>query len=306
MSGLEEKDMKLDRLLGITMELLRQKKVTAPELAEKFEVSVRTIYRDMDTIGLAGIPIMATSGSTGGFELMPGYFLTKQHFSVEELSMIYHFFKGLEDSSSPEAAGSITQKLATLRPDMAQNTTILFDLQASPEETKYLTVIHQAIAESQTLLLTYSDSQGQKTQREIIPYHLLWERGVWYIESFCLLRQAKRHFRVSRIETLSISGKWDAPKPELTDDVYDESSGILTTLEFSFSVISRVKAQFPSEWEETKQGIRVNTTFYDEDYALSVLLSYGQHVKVLSPDYLKNNLLCTIRKIQALYKEENV
>lgn len=305
MSGLGDEMMKLDRLLGITMELLRQKKVTAPELAKKFEVSVRTIYRDMDTIGQAGIPIMATSGSTGGFELMPGYFLTKQHFSVEELSMIYHFFKALEDSSSPATVGSITQKLATLRPDMAQNTTVLFDSQASPEEAKYLTVIHRAIADSQKLFLTYTDAQDQETKRKIIPYHLLWEKGVWYIEAYCLLRQAKRYFRVSRIEALSLSGKWDAPKPELTDDLCSESLGISTTLAFSSSVKSRVKEQFPNECEVMEQGILVNTIFYDEDYALSVLLSYGQHVKVLSPDHLKNNLLCTIRKIQENYKEEN-
>lgn len=296
--------MKLDRLLGITMELLSQKKVTAPELAEQFEVSVRTIYRDMDAIGQAGIPIMASTGSTGGFELMPGYFLTKQYFSLEELSLIYHFFKGLEVSSSPATVGSITQKLATLRPDLSQSTAILFASQASPEDAKRLTVIHQAITESQKLLLAYIDSQDQKTEREIIPYHLLWENGHWYIESYCLLRQAKRYFRISRVDTLSLAGKVDRPKPELIDDSSADSIGILTILEFDFSVKRRVKEQFPNEWQEMEKGIRVETLFYDKDYALTVILSYGSHVTLISPDTLRTSLLDRIKRIQAKYKEE--
>lgn len=297
--------MKLDRLLGITMELLTQKKVTAPELAEKFEVSVRTIYRDMDAIGLAGIPVMASLGSTGGFELMPGYFLTKQHFSLEELSLIYQFFKAMGDASAPEAVQSITQKLATLRPNLAETSHIIFEKQAPLDESKWLTIIHQSIVQSHALLLSYIDFQNQKTHREVIPYHLIWEKGHWYLEAYCLLRQAKRYFRISRIDILSMSEKTYTAKPDLMDEDFDCSHTILTVLEFDLSVKQSVKEQFPDEWEETKDSILVKTSFYNADYALKVILSYGNQVILISPESLRTDLVNLIQSIQEKYEEEN-
>lgn len=81
--------MRLDRLLGITLELLAKKRVTAATLAAKFEVSVRTVYRDVELINQAGIPVASFTGADGGFELMDGFYLTRQHFSVDDLSVIY-------------------------------------------------------------------------------------------------------------------------------------------------------------------------------------------------------------------------
>lgn len=88
--------MKLDRMLGITMELLAKRRVTATELAARFEVSIRTIYRDVDLINQAGIPVASFTGTDGGFELMNGFFLTKQHFSVDDFSVIYNLLKGMK------------------------------------------------------------------------------------------------------------------------------------------------------------------------------------------------------------------
>lgn len=110
--------MRLDRLLGITLELMAKKRVTAAELAEKFEVSIRTVYRDVDLINQSGIPVASFSGADGGFELMNGFFLTRQHFSVDDLSVIYTLLKAMEGTMG-NAVVPAMRKLVSLSPGLA-------------------------------------------------------------------------------------------------------------------------------------------------------------------------------------------
>ncbi|CAM4253115.1 HTH domain-containing protein [Paenibacillus macerans] len=110
--------VRLDRLLGITLELMAKKRVTAAQLAGKFEVSVRTVYRDVELINQAGIPVASFTGADGGFELMNGFFLTRQHFSLEDLSVIYSLLKAMEGAMGGTAASAM-RKLASLHPALA-------------------------------------------------------------------------------------------------------------------------------------------------------------------------------------------
>jgi predicted DNA-binding transcriptional regulator YafY len=303
----EVRKMKLERLLGITMELLSQKKVTAPELAEKFEVSVRTIYRDMDKIGQAGIPILASSGNDGGFELMPGYFLTKQQFTLEELAMMYQFFKAMEQSSMAQSATSIARKLSALQPNINQTQHILFQRFASTQESQFLDELHAAILHNEKVQISYTDAYGRETEREMIPYHLIWEKEIWYVEGYCLLREAKRYFRVSRITHLEKSGKLSTEKPKLEEESNDEEMELSATLLFDFSAKQRVVEQFQEEWAEVTEipeGLLVKTEFFEAEYALKTILSYGKQVTVLSPDSLKSDLLCYLKEIKGKYEED--
>lgn len=294
--------MRLDRLLGITMELLSKKKMTASELAEKYEVSVRTIYRDMESISMAGIPIKATTGTAGGFEIMPGYFLSKNYFSLQELGLMYHFFKAIGSVSDHTPFDGVTQKLSALNNQLDETAQVIFKTVATEKESQNIMIFHQAVLESEVLTMQYTDSKGIQTKRHILPYHLIWEDSSWYLEAYCILRKGKRYFKLARIQEVKKSGQFIKTKPEFQEKA--EASGFKTILLFDPSVQSRVNDQFFNEWTKTEDGLILEAEFYDKHYALSVILSYANNVKIIKPDWLKEELISVLKDIQGNYKEE--
>ncbi|MCF1617335.1 YafY family transcriptional regulator [Tetragenococcus koreensis] len=298
--------MKIDRLLGITMEMLAEKKVTAPELAEKYEVSTRTIYRDMEAISMAGIPVKVSTGINGGFEIMPGYFLTKQYFSLEELSLIYHFLKGMKKSSEVQSLETIVQKLEVLNTDLSDTQEILFHSMASKTESGYLNALHQSIVNSESIHIEYVDSKMNITERNILVYHLIWESGNWYVEAYCQLRENKRYFKVSRIKSIQKTGIIVTDKPSFVEENHAKEDGFYSQLLFKPSLQLLVEESFPNNWTQTEQGISVEVKFYDLEYAVSLILSFGENVKIIQPNFLKQHFLQTIKQIQSNYEENNL
>lgn len=294
--------MKIDRLLGITMELLSKKKITASEFAEKYEVSVRTIYRDMETIGMAGIPIRSTTGITGGFEIMPGYFLSKNYFSLQELGLMYSFFKSLGMGSENNAFNDVTQKLSALNNQLEETSQIFFKSVATEMEAQNLMAINQAIIESEVLIIQYTDGNGTQTKRNIHPSYLIWEDSSWYLEAYCMLRKNKRYFKLTRIDSIQKSGQFMEIEPTYQEEV--KSTGFRTVLLFDCSVRSKVNEQFFDKWTKTENGLILKTEFYDKEYALSVVLSYGKKVKVIAPDWLQKELVNVLNDIQRKYRSD--
>jgi predicted DNA-binding transcriptional regulator YafY len=298
--------MKFDRLLGITLELLTKRKVTATELASKFEVSVRTIYRDMDLINQAGIPIASTSGSNGGFELMNGFFLTKQHFSVEDFALLYHFFKSIEKSSGTQRFSVLANKLSTLQPALLnenRHEKIMFDIGVSEKEKRALNKIMQAIDDSNRVEIDYRNAKGEVSKRKIEPTQLLWEQGVWYLDSYCLLRNGNRYFRVSRIETIEVLNE---TFPSRTVHENDEEPETVTQeinvhLRFDPNVHYLVLDHFSEEFTVHKDYIDVQTRFYSTEHAVMTILGYGDKVKIISPDEIRTAFLATLKRIKRMY-----
>lgn len=182
--------MRLDRLLGITLELMAKKRVTAAELAEKFEVSIRTVYRDVDLINQSGIPVASFSGADGGFELMNGFFLTRQHFSVDDLSVIYTLLKAMEGTMGNAVAPAM-RKLVSLSPGLAneaQRETVILSVSTSDEERENVQALFRAIRQFRLVRLAYTSASGTVTERSVEPLNLLWEKGVWYLEGYCTQR----------------------------------------------------------------------------------------------------------------------
>lgn len=207
--------MKLDRLLGITMALLTKKRVTAKELSSRFEVSIRTIYRDIELINQSGIPVTSFSGTDGGFELMNGFFLTKQHFSIDDFSVIYNLLKGMDDAVGGRKYTTLINKLSSLQPALLnedRQDKVIFDISASEGEKEIIFSLLKAIDQAKRIIFTYTNTFGQVSIRKINPLNLLWERGTWYIDSYCLLRKDKRYFRVSRMTNFEVLEETFNPK----------------------------------------------------------------------------------------------
>lgn len=296
--------MKLDRLLAITLELMAKKRVRAADLAARFEVSARTIYREIELINQAGIPVVSYTGADGGFELMDGFFLTKQHFTVQDFSVIYQLLQSVE-SAVGDRFTLMKDKLRSLHPSLASakegTEDILFDLSTAESERETVRELYRAIGAKRVIAFDYTSATGKVTARRLEPVRLFWERGAWYVEGYCLTRSASRMFRVSRMGAVQISDENFLPREPAGDALEEPPLGIRAHLRFDKSADPRVSEHFPGECRHEGEYIDVRTVFYQEEYALSVVLSYGAKVVVVEPAELRAALLEKLGEIRGRY-----
>lgn len=297
--------MRLDRMLAITLELMTKKRIRASEIASRFEVSTRTIYRDIELINQAGIPVTSFTGADGGFELMDGFFMSKQHFTVEDFSVIYQLLQSLEEAMGNQYT-QVKHKLASLHPNVAMPNQLndnLIRITSTKEEAELVRKINQAVKRSLVITFTYVNATGDETERRVEPNHLFWEGGAWYLEGYCLNKNANRMFRVSRMSNLRLTEESFRVREEQAIGHIAPSEGYQAHLRFELTAQPRVYEQFRDECQRFDDRIEVRTTFYHLDYALSVILSYGSKVMVLSPPELKDALLEEIEHIKKRYTD---
>ena len=190
--------MTSDRLLGILTILLRQGRATAPELAARFEVSRRTINRDIDRLCQAGIPVESRAGYGGGFSIREGYRLPENLLTAEEMEAIFAGVQGLDSVAQAAHAPSLRDKLAPPEEDW-----ISIDLGACGDEAlaRRFAQIRAAIRERRVLEIRYLCANGDSVRR-VEPHRLVYRWGGWYLAAFCRLRGDWRLFRLGRIRAL--------------------------------------------------------------------------------------------------------
>ena len=205
--------MKIERLLSIIVILLERKKVPAPRLAEIFEVSTRTIYRDIDTLNAAGIPVITYPGVNGGVGILEEFKLEKNLFTSEDLSSL---LTGLSSISSAFSSSEITNALIKLKgiipekrlKDIEKKTNrIIIDLtpwKNTNNVSSDLKSIKSAMDKNKILTFKYEDRQRKKSTRKIEPYRIILKGNDWYVEGFCILRNDFRYFKLSRISDLKL------------------------------------------------------------------------------------------------------
>ena len=187
--------MKIDRLVGIITILLQQERVTAPELAKRFEVSRRTINRDIEDICRAGIPLVTTQGYGGGISIAEGFTLDRSLLTEEELQLILSGVKGLDSVSETSYAQGLSEKLSAAAAD-----DILIDLASHYQAplTRKIAVIRSAIRNRRHISFRYYYEKGQ-CRRTIEPYKLVFRWSAWYVWGWCLEREAFRLFKLNRL-----------------------------------------------------------------------------------------------------------
>jgi predicted DNA-binding transcriptional regulator YafY len=208
--------MKVDRLLGIVMYLLNRQVVSASDLADKFEVSVRTIQRDIDSLTLAGIPIYAKQGPSGGYAIMESFKLSNQIMNMDDFFYIIKSLKSLSSAYENEKINTALEKIMSVFPDHKNNKLekrdqqFLVDLSVLRESEQidnYLPLIHEAINDNQVIEFDYTNSNNYKTTRKVEPLSITFKWYAWYLFAFCQLREDYRLFRVSRIRNLILTDK---------------------------------------------------------------------------------------------------
>ncbi|MDA3810475.1 MAG: YafY family protein [Spirochaetaceae bacterium] len=204
--------MKVERLISILMLLLNKRKLTAKELAEYFEVSVRTIQRDMDTLCSAGIPIYGDVGKYGGYQLTENYKLDRSFLTVNEMDTLVTMLKGFSDTLFNDSIKTILEKMGGLNKTSTNLGNFQIDMTPWGADKGFLETlnhINKAIEEKRFVSFEYYDLYNNKTLRKVEPYITILKSGSWYIYGYCLLREEYRLFKISRIFELHIEQGMD-------------------------------------------------------------------------------------------------
>ena len=309
--------MKIDRLVSIIMILLDKNRISAQELADMFEVSPRTIYRDIDTINMAGIPICSTTGVGGGFEIMPKYKIDKNVFSASDLSAL---LMGLSNLSNMTRGDELVHALAKVRSFIPADKMKEIELKAnqiyidiSPwmgnQNTQpYLEIVKTALNESKLLSFEYSDRHGNKTKRTAEPYQLVLKSSHWYFQGYCHKRNDFRLFRLSRISNLQLQEQTFTPreyqKPQLYFDDILAKMQTKIKIRIHQSVIEKVLdyCNYENIAPDGNEHYIVDFPFIENDYYYNILLSFGNKCQCLEPLHIRKEMKRRIQDMAALYE----
>ena len=287
--------MEQSRLFKIVYHLLEKGKSTAPELAKKFEVSIRTIYRDLDTISAAGVPIYATQGRGGGIFIMSDFVLNKSLLSEQEKEQILMALQGIS-ATEHNQTDELLMKLSGLFQSKVTNW-IEVDFSEWYKNTPNYNVfnlIKNAIFNQNMITFSYFAQEGNYSNRTVEPIKLIFKNKDWYLYGFCLLRNDFRFFKLTRIKDLEISSDTfrraveNIPKVET---VIKNKNFIHAKLKFSPKVAFRVYDEFTDDVSKDNQGnLYVNIDLPDNETLFSYILSFGDNIEILEPDYLRHSM----------------
>lgn len=303
--------MKIDRLIGILTILMQKEKVTAPYLAEKFEVSRRTINRDIEDMCKAGIPIVTLQGKNGGISIMEGYQIDKTLLTNDDMDSILSALKGLDSVSNTNKYKLLIEKLSAgnnKNPDiLPSNEHIIIDLSSWQKSSlaPKIELIQASISNSETISFRYF-SPNEESLREIEPLSLIFKWSSWYVWGYCLKRNDFRLFKLNRITELK-TGKIITKKHIKSPP--DFSSENIFPTEFTIEAIfdSSVKWRIIDEYgiDSFKQLENGKLYFVHESndkYNLfSWLLTFGESVELLKPEFLRSEFAEYLKNISNIY-----
>lgn len=298
--------MQESRLFRIIYYLLDKGKSTAPELAEKFEVSVRTIYRDIDIISSMGIPIYATQGKGGGIMLLDNFVLDKTLLSTREKKQILMALQGMI-ATEQNNADELLRKLGSLF--QSKNTNwIEVDfsnwVKNNPGQDIF-NLIKSAIFSRNVISFQYFGSNRESTQRRVEPLRLVFKSKDWYLYGFCLMRNDYRFFKLTRIKDMEIQPDVytrELPSTYSVGKLMNIENTIAVKLKFDKRMAFRVYDEFANEVTEDEQGnLYVQTNLPSNDALYSYLFSFADYVELLEPEIIRGRVKEKLAAMQKKY-----
>ena len=302
--------MQIDRLLEIVLLLLNKGHVTARELSKQFGVSTRTIYRDIDTLSLAGIPVYSSKGKGGGIGLLQEYTIDKSFLSEREQKNIVFALQSLNAAQFPDIVMTL-EKINQVFKNVSKTNWIEVDFTywgSSKEEKGRFNILKEAILTKRLISFDYYNSYGIKTSRLLEALKLIFKSEAWYVYGYCRLKQDYRTFRISRIRSLSLCD--DFFERDIHEDFQIDSEQtktsqtVLLKLRFSQEVAYRVYDDFIDasiEYGDDDTFIVTIEFSYDE-WVIGYILSFGSFVEVLEPDFIKDIIVKRAKEIIKKYQ----
>ena len=299
--------MQINRLIEIVFVLLRKNTVTAAELAEQFGVSQRTIYRDIDVLSLAGIPVYTEKGRAGGIRLLEEFVLNKSMLSADEQSEIISALQGLSAVKSADTE-QVLNKLGSLFGNKTANWIEVDYTDWSFQNGDIFQQLKSAILEKRIAEFDYYNSYGEKSFRRVEPIQLWFKSKAWYLKAFCLGKNDVRTFKITRIRGLKVDRE-NFPERNLLQAVAanqperDYRPDITLRLVISEKRAYRVYDELDqSKVVKNADGsFSVTVTWPEDDWVYDTILSYGEHITVLEPEHIRGIIRERAKKIAEKY-----
>ena len=307
--------MKYETMIKMLMYLLQKRKITARELAEKYDVSVRSIYRYVEELIISGVPIDIERGRYGGLTIADTYRLPTGYFTREEYTATINALDAMASQISDENVIAAREKLESRqkyeRGEMSICGNIIVDGGTWGDGKKFtekMQVCEQAVNECRSLIIEYISREGKMSRRTIDPYVLIYKQNIWYVYAFCHNKREFRTFKVGRIRYAAFTDKTFEKKPFTRDDI---------DLNFYYNVEELVDVTFrieknslpdAEEWlgidiiEPCGDAFEAHASLPDDDMLVNKILSYGGAVTVTAPKELKDKVAYTAKKIAEQYK----
>jgi predicted DNA-binding transcriptional regulator YafY len=323
--------MQINRLFEMVYILMDRKKMTAKELSDHFEVSQRTIYRDIDVLGSSGIPVSANKGKGGGIELLDDFMLNKSAFSKQEQNEIVFALQSFRSLKAVNADSVLKKLSAIFNKDAINWIDVDFSEWSADGKEKFDTV-KSAILDKRCLSFDYFGTNGEKTHRSVYPMQLWFKHRAWYVKAFCLMRRDYRLFKMSRVKNLSVSSgesnfeiadlfELEIIQPNTRnksgDFYYEDSEGAVfaeqktknqknnvdLTLLVDSSLAHKVFDEFDEKEIKTDENgnFIINAIFPEDEWLYGYILSFGQNAEVLEPLYFRDKVIDKLQKTLMKY-----
>lgn len=299
--------MKNDRLFAITHTLINKKSVTAPELARQFEVSVRTIYRDIDTLSANGIPVYCVQGKGGGISILDHYSIDKTILSDTEQNEVLMALQSIQATGQVNVENSISKLASLFHKNVDNWVEIDFSNWSQNDADKEtFAIIRDSILNSTALSISYFSNKGVETRRIVEPYKLVYKGMQWYLYAFCQTRKDYRFFKLSRITHLSsltdTFEKSNVKSSSYTYQTSDSSKSINLVLRIDKSMAFRVYDEFKNaEIVLENDKFLIHAKMPKNEWLENYLLGFGNLLEVVEPKDFREEFCELIKKIYNKY-----
>lgn len=307
--------MKIERLLTMTVMLLNRRKVTAKELADYFDVTVRTIYRDVETLNASGIPVISYQGYEGGFCIAENFKLSRQLLTFDDILSLLSLLKGVNRTLKNREVNAVIEKITALIPTDREaeyekhSGSFIIDITpwgSSKKDDQLIADLHHSVANSHLLTFDYISSQGSGSTRSVEPHTMVLKSFTWYLVGFCRLRKEFRVFRVSRIRNLKIEAERFVRREFNPYDYFagkeDPRPLVHMILKFSQRVSFKIEEIFHDAIvAKDDESITVEVSMPEDDWIVGMILNYGDDVEVVKPVHLREKIIEKINKMIKIY-----
>ncbi|GFZ30211.1 transcriptional regulator [Clostridium zeae] len=307
--------MKLERVVSIIMLLLVRKRVSALELSNMFEVSLRTIYRDIETIGYSGIPIVSTPGPNGGFGILESYKIEKGLFTTEDIIALLTALGAFQSVLESKDILNTIAKIKGMVPEESINDMELKAKQITIDNTPWIGAktlkidmdkMKGAINDRHLLEISYSNQKGKASKRTVEPYRLVFKDSSWYLVGYCTLKREFRVFKLSRISYLKIKEDTFVPRNfeisslKLTGNVEKKTIKMLIDLSAKEWLIENFEVQ---KIESDGNGKLIAEIFFvEDDFGYSQLFRLGKYGECLEPENVRLEMKNRLNSLLSIYE----
>ena len=303
--------MKIDRLIGVLSVLLQEEKTTAPELAERFEVSRRTINRDIEDLCKAGIPIRTVQGTGGGISIMDGYRMDRTILTSKDMQMILAGLRSLDSVSGSRYYGQLMEKIQAGSSEfISGRDSVLIDLSSWYKTSlpPKISTIQDAI-ENRHILEFYYYAPSGESKRSIEPYYVIFKWTSWYVYGWCRKRKDFRLFKLNRMDKVRETDKdftcRNAPVPDLSSELAFPRNILLKAI-FDPEMKWRLVEEFgPKCFTEKDDGRLLFTADYtDMENLITWLMTFGDKAEVLEPLEARNAIAQIVQRMMIKYSKD--